>query len=54
MKCQVLFSRKNKKNVLNLSSAELAKRVVKAYMAEVKEQQGTFNIFFLFFIANKA
>ena len=29
MKCQILFSRKNKKNVTNLSSAELAQRVVK-------------------------
>ena len=29
MKCQRLFSRKNKKNVINLSSAEFAKRVVK-------------------------
>ena len=29
MKCQILFSGKNKKNITNLSSAELAKRVVK-------------------------
>ena len=28
-KCQILFSGKNKKNITNLSSAELAKRVVK-------------------------
>ena len=28
MKCQTLFSGKNKKSVLNLSSAELAKRAV--------------------------
>ena len=28
MKCQILFSEKNKKNIINLSSAELAKRVV--------------------------
>ena len=33
MKCQILFSGKNKKNVINLSSVELAKTVVK-----VKEQ----------------
>ena len=26
MKCQILFFGKNKKNVINLSSAELAKR----------------------------
>ena len=29
MKCQKLFSGKNKKNIINLSSAELAQRVVK-------------------------
>ena len=29
MKCQILFSGKNKKNINNLSSAELPKRVVK-------------------------
>ena len=29
MTCQILFSGKNKKNITNLSSAELAKRVVK-------------------------
>ena len=29
MKCQVLFSGKNKKIIINLLSAELAKRVVK-------------------------
>ena len=29
MKCQILFSGKNKTNVTNLSSAELAQRVVK-------------------------
>ena len=29
MKCQILFSGKNKKNIINLSSAENAKRVVK-------------------------
>ena len=28
MKCQILFSGKNKKNISNLLSAELAKRVV--------------------------
>ena len=31
MKCQILFSGKNKKKVINLSSAELAQRVVKMY-----------------------
>ena len=29
MKWQILFSRKNKKTIMNLLSAELAKRVVK-------------------------
>ena len=29
MKCQILFSGKNKKNIINLSSAENAQRVVK-------------------------
>ena len=29
MKCWILFSGKNKKNVISLSSAELAQRVVK-------------------------
>ena len=33
MKCQILFSGKNKKNIINLLSAENAQRVVK-----VKEQ----------------
>ena len=28
MKCQILFSGKSKKNIINLSSAELAQRVV--------------------------
>ena len=29
MKCQILFSGKNKKNIINLSSAENAQREVK-------------------------
>ena len=29
MKCQILFSWRNKKNIMNLSSAENAQRVVK-------------------------
>ena len=36
MKCQILFSGKNKKNIINLSSAENAQRVVK-----VKKKCGT-------------
>ena len=34
MKCQILFSGKNKKNITNLSSAELAQRVVKVKVSE--------------------
>ena len=29
MKCQILFSEKSKKNIINLSSAEFAQRVIK-------------------------
>ena len=29
MKCQIMFSGKNKKNIVNLSSAENAQKVVK-------------------------
>ena len=36
MKCQILFSGKNKKNIISLSSAENAQRVVK-----VKETLGS-------------
>ena len=32
MKCQILFFWKNKKNIINLSSAENAQRVVKMYI----------------------
>ena len=34
MKSQILFSGKNKKNITNLSSAELAKSVVKVKSSE--------------------
>ena len=33
VKCQILFSGNNKKNIINLSYAKLAKRVVKVKMA---------------------
>ena len=33
MKCRILFSRKNKNNITNLSSAESAQRVVKGKIA---------------------
>ena len=35
MKCQILFSGKNKKNIINLSSAENAQRVVKVNYIDV-------------------
>ena len=35
MKCQILFTGKNKKNNINLSSAENAQRVVKAKLSPV-------------------
>ena len=31
MDCQILFSEENKKNVINLSSADLAQRVIKVH-----------------------
>ena len=36
MKCQILFSGKNKKNIINLSSAENAQRVVKVKVSCIK------------------
>ena len=39
MKCQILFSGKNKKNIINLSSAENAQRVVK--VKEIKLPDST-------------
>ena len=41
MKCHILFSGKNKKNIINLSSAENAQRVVK-----VKSGFGDFELIF--------
>ena len=38
MKCQILFSGKNKKNINNLSSAELAQRAVKVNLSLVKDE----------------
>ena len=34
MKCQILFSGKNKKNIINLPSAENAQRVVKVNIGD--------------------
>ena len=38
MKCQILFSGKNKKNIINLSSAENAQRVVKVNLDHMKKK----------------
>ena len=40
MKCQILFSGKNKKNIINLSSAENSQRVVK--VNDCTKQKGSF------------
>ena len=37
MKCQILFSGKNKEKSINLQSAELAKRVVKVKGAQLSK-----------------
>ena len=51
MKCQILFTGKNKKNIINLSSAENAQRVVKVKtyhaMGEFHRQR-TDDIFLIF------
>ena len=49
MKCQILFSGKNKKNIINLSSAENAQRVVKVNHVMHKRclHGQAFDIFFL-------
>ena len=39
MKCQILFSGKNKKNIINLPSAENAQRVVKVKTINKKIHQ---------------
>ena len=47
MKCQIPFSGKNKKNIINLLSAELAQRVLKIYNCMIMESwwknNGIFN-----------
>ena len=50
MKCLIPFSGKNKENIINLSSAELAKRVVKAkcHRILVSCKRGTFFDFYSF------
>ena len=39
MKCQILFSGKNKKNIINLPSAENAQRVVKVNKEELQQRK---------------
>ena len=41
MKCQILFSGKNKKKIINLSSAENAQRVVKVKKLKSKVENPT-------------
>ena len=48
MKCQILFSGKNKKNSFNLSSAELAQREVKFKMTLAIDTLQNFFFFFKF------
>ena len=49
MKCQILFSGKNKKNNIILSSAENAQRVVKVKMPATKTADNILIFFFFFF-----
>ena len=50
MKCQILFSGKSKKNIINLSSAENAQRVVKVNLLPLSanSQDDKLVIFFYF------
>ena len=45
MKCQILFSWKNKKNITNLSSAEIVKRLVKV------RGQPTYLVYYVLFLS---
>ena len=47
MKCQILFSGKNKKNITNLSSTELAQRVVKVNFASRNLMGQSWNVSFI-------
>ena len=51
MKCQSLFSKENKKNIMNVLSAEVAHRVVKFSTNRGKQDYtlGVFRYWFLFF-----
>ena len=52
MKCQILFSGKNKKNIINLSSAENAQRVVKV-KALSKVEADNILILFIYIFSEK-
>ena len=53
MKCQLLFSGAKRKDIINLSSAELAKRVVKISTLEtISEASRSYIFFFFFFFLN--
>ena len=45
MKCQCLLSGKIKKNIINLSSAEVVHRVVKAKAYKIQTQEKTQNTY---------
>ena len=46
MKCQILFSGKNKKNIINLLSAENAQRVVKVNSLDsISNMRGVWLVF---------
>ena len=47
MKCQILFSGKNKKNIINLSSAENAQSVVKVKAPFKLVTDGSLKHFFI-------
>ena len=49
IKCQILFSGKNKKNFINLSSAELAQRVVKVKAPDGRDIKIAYCLFVLRF-----
>ena len=48
MKCQILFSGKNKKNIINLPSAENAQRVVKVKALIITTTDNTLKRYFYF------
>ena len=53
MKCQILFSGKNKKNIINLPSAENAQRVVKVKSPTTTAADENLNFCFFFFFSRK-